>query len=525
MEKSASISKSLQETVWPVAVKKSREITGENHLYIKKPTSVSFGHEQMTCFQKQGSFVLLDFGKEMCGGVRLIVPSGKETAQFHIRFGESVTESMAPLGTKNAGNDHSPRDFDAFIPPLSDLTFGQTGFRFVYIELCSAGPVDVQSILAVNRLPYFPYEAKIETNDEKLNQIIETAKYTIKLCCQNGYIWDGIKRDRLVWSGDLHQEILTAFYCFGDIDNIQNAIDLVRHDTKPEKWANWIPSYSAWWIICLCDYINISGNTEFFEENTAYAAQVLHHINTCIAQDGSMTLNDTRMPYFLDWQTFGTEDAKIGTASIFLLAAQKYLLQTKNTDAREIINKLMPMLENAKPQSKQTVAFRSLTGIKSENLVDCLEYQGAHEFSTFMAYYILKADAEASGQNILPMIKEYFGGMLEKGATTFWEDFDLDWLVGTSRIDQFPKKGEKDIHGDCGKFCYENFRHSLCHGWASGVLAFVVEYIFGIRLQNGKIASFSPNLMGLQYISAELPIAGKRCRFYADKKKTEYDFL
>ena len=29
-------------------------------------------------------------------------------------------------------------------------------------------------------------------------------------------------------------------------------------------------------------------------------------------------------------------------------------------------------------------------------------------------------------------------------------------------------KGKKDIHGDYGDYCYKGFRHSLCHGWASG---------------------------------------------------------
>ena len=95
-----------------------------------------------------------------------------------------------------------------------------------------------------------------------------------------------------------------------------------------------------------------------------------------------------------------------------------------------------------------------------------LEKDGAAGFSTFMAYYILKADALAGGMNMISIIKEYFGAMLSRGATTFWEDFNMDWLVGSGRIDELPKEGEKDIHGDYGAFCYEGFRHSLCHGWA-----------------------------------------------------------
>ena len=66
--------------------------------------------------------------------------------------------------------------------------------------------------------------------------------------------------------------------------------------------------------------------------------------------------------------------------------------------------------------------------------------------------------------------------MLDKVATSFWEDFDMDWVQNSCRIDAKPKHGEKDIHGDFGKFCYNGFRHSLCHGWSAGVIKFIEEY-------------------------------------------------
>ena len=36
---------------------------------------------------------------------------------------------------------------------------------------------------------------------------------------------------------------------------------------------------------------------------------------------------------------------------------------------------------------------------------------------------------------------------------------------------------------DYGAFCYIGFRHSLCHGWASGVLAFIIERMLGSALE------------------------------------------
>lgn len=516
--------KTKSEILLPIKVIKYKNVTGCRNLKKKRAMCVSFHRNDMVTFLKAGAFIVLDFGKEICGGVKIISSNANDQAKFHIRMGESLSEAMTPIGTKNAGNDHSPRDFEVLVSNLSDLTFGQSGFRFVYIELCSEQPVLIQSIFAVNTLPDFEFEAKIETNDEELNKIIKIAAYTIKLCCQQGYIWDGIKRDRLVWSGDLHQEILTSFYLFGDIENIRNSIDFIRKDTPDNDWVNWLPTYSAWWVINLCDYCSKSGNLKFFRKNKVFADEILLKINSCIDSDGNINIGD-QDAYFLDWQTYGTNEAVIGTIAIFIMAAKRFLLFEENADARAIILKLMPVLQKAEPKLKQAQAFKYLAGGYGEKDISKeLEKDGASGLSTFMAYYILTADALSGGENMLSLIKEYFGGMINCGATTFWEDFDVDWLKNSGRIDTLPLKDEKDIHGDFGNFCYKNFRHSLCHGWSSGLISFIVEQIIGLKIEKGKVVSITPNLYGLKHISAEIPV-GKDMLFlkiFEDKIETDY---
>jgi hypothetical protein len=63
--------------------------------------------------------------------------------------------------------------------------------------------------------------------------------------------------------------------------------------------------------------------------------------------------------------------------------------------------------------------------------------------------------------------------MLDLGATTFWEDFDFAWTDNAARIDELVPAGKKDVHGGYGAYCYIGFRHSLCHGWASGPTAWL----------------------------------------------------
>ena len=125
---------------------------------------------------------------------------------------------------------------------------------------------------------------------------------------------------------------------------------------------------------------------------------------------------------------------------------------------------------------KQVIGLKFMAEgtISDEDYAKIIE-GGAYGMSTFMSYYILKAVASFDKATAVKMLKEYYGAMLDKGATTFWEDFDLAWADGSSRIDEIPSKGQKDIHGDFGAYCYRGFRHSLCHGWSAGIIKFIIE--------------------------------------------------
>lgn len=497
-----------KEYLMPTRIRAEQAVSGVSNLFEEKPACVSFRNDRSAVFTQKGAYIVLDFGKELCGGIRLITGSMEGTAQFRITLGESLTEACSAVGEKNATNDHSPRDFQVIVPGLADQTVGMSGFRFARLELLSENPVYIRNIFAVNTLPYFEREGSIQTSDEEINRIIDTAAYTLKLNLQNGYIWDGIKRDRLVWAGDLHQEILLSYYLYGDNQNIRNSLAFLCEETPADQWINGIPSYSAWWVINLCDYCRLSGNREFFETHQVYAEAVIENINGCIDAAGAMDFSAAPhfMSYFLDWPTANTADAKIGTAAIIIYMARKYLQLEENSCCRQIIEKLSPYLD-MDCQFKQTRAFQILAGRNAAGEGTFLEKNGAEGISTFMAYYIFTADAMAQGKNMLTMIKQYFGGMLSRGATTFWEDFHLQWLEGSGRIDEFPQQGQKDIHGDYGAFCYEGFRHSLCHGWASGVLAFMIESIMGLMLeQGGEICNIAPYAIGIEKIEAKIPV-------------------
>ena len=97
--------------------------------------------------------------------------------------------------------------------------------------------------------------------------------------------------------------------------------------------------------------------------------------------------------------------------------------------------------------------------------------------------------------------------MLDMGATTFWEDFNLDWTVNAAGIDELVPEGKKDIHANFGAYCYKNLRHSLCHGWASGPTAWLTAHVLGVRVVEPgcKTIRINPQLGDLQWVEGTFP--------------------
>jgi hypothetical protein len=140
---------------------------------------------------------------------------------------------------------------------------------------------------------------------------------------------------------------------------------------------------------------------------------------------------------------------------------------------------------------------------------EVMAVDGARRMSTFYGYYVLQARAAAGDyQGCLDVIREYWGAMLDLGATTFWEDFDLDWTTNAARIDELVPPGKKDIHGDFGNYCYLGFRHSLCHGWASGPTAWLSEHVLGIQIvePGATTVRIEPHLGDLEWVEGSFPL-------------------
>lgn len=481
----------------------------------QKSMQIALSEPSVTVLQNgtegEHAAVLLDFGCEIHGGIRILTANNASLTPVHVRitFGESVSEAISHVGFKHAGNDHSPRDFDVILPRLSDLEFGQTGFRYVRLELLDADAcLKIKSVLGVLVYRELEYIGSFECSDERLNKIYDTAAYTVHLNMQN-MLWDGIKRDRLVWVGDTHPEFLAIRSLFGDISLVFENLRFARDEARLPTWMNGIPSYSMWWLLILRDASFAADDYTLATESREYVEKLLELLFSKINDDGTHDFGD----YFLDWQTRGAPEAVAGVHALLYMAisAGAELCRVWANDVLALrCEEYLAALKKNVPDPRGCSAANALlclAGLEGGN-TDVIARNGEYDMTTLMSYYVASALAEVGRTDkALDMIKAYYGGMLDMGATTFWEDFNMRWLENATRIDEFPTEGKLCVHADRGQHCYRGLRHSLCHGWSAGPVAFLAERVLGIHITEagGKRIHLSPCLGTLEYARGSYP--------------------
>ena len=455
--------------------------------------------------------VLLDFGRELHGGVRLDSPQApkRPPARVRLRFGESVSEAM---GEPN--QDHAIHDLEALVPWYGHVELGTTGFRFVRIDLLAAeAPLVLRAARAVFVYRDLPRRGSFECSDERLNRIWDVGAHTVHLCMQD-LVWDGVKRDRLPWIGDLHPEQRVISTVFGDAEVVRATLDRVRDHTPLPGWMNGISSYSLWWILCQRDWHRYHGNAAYLGEQRGYLLGLLDQVAGSVDAAGQEHLDGWR---FLEWPT--SQDATAIDAGLQALTA---LALVAGSELCRVLGEAEAAERAAAAARRAAACRRAPTASKQANALAVLAAMADPEqtnrealardphrgLSTFYGYYVLEARARAGDHaGCLDLIRAYWGGMVDLGATSFWEGFDVDWLAGAARIDELVPEGRHDVHAEYGDDCYTGLRHSLCHGWAAGPTAWLSEHVLGLSPAAPGFARLrvAPHLAGLAWARGTLP--------------------
>lgn len=514
--------------VAPTRIVWMSDSTGE---FIKNPDilmkdfsgQVSVADNNCTVLRSTGKHqaaLLVDFGKELHGAIRL--SSGMSAAnrpiRLRVRLGESVSEAMSDVdpanNIHNTTNDHAMRDFELQVPWLGSVELGNSGFRFARIDLLDKDTdFLLRNIQAISVMIDDPEIGSFNCSDERLNKIWETGAYTVKLNMQD-YLWDGIKRDRLVWLGDLHPEVVTVNYVWGNHDVVRRTLDFAKADTPLPGWMNGFSSYAMWWLLIHHDYYMHNGDLGYLRENRDYILGLVRQIDECVDANGEEHMTGVR---FLDWPT--SEKADVihdGLQSLTymtLAAASRIADWLDDKEMKDVATSCMKRMDKYSMEhtsESQAISLSLLAGLSEDADAACrtLIDNGINSFSPFYGYYAIEALAQNGHvEEAMKMISDYWGAMIDLGATTYWEHLNYPDVKNAARIDEIVPEGSYDIHADGGAYCYVGLRQSLCHGWGAGPTPWLQRHVLGVRpLEPGfRTVEVKPELGYLSFAEGTVP--------------------
>ena len=451
-----------------------------------------------------GEGMLYDFGRETFGYVRL---SGL-VGVAHLYYGESREEAL--------DKDHC-ETLD-IVSPHQEL--GSKAFRYVYVKTADNSHYDSLSM----DYEYAPYDEShsgtFACSDKLLNKIWEVGAYTMDLTTREFFL-DGIKRDRWTWSGDAIQSYLMNYYLRFDTECVKRTIRQLRGKDPVTAHINTIMDYTFYWFKSILDYYQYTGDLTFISEMYPKMCTLMDYVLERTNSDG-LVEGKADDWIFVDWVDFPMH--KRGVLAFEQILFYKALMTMHTcatllhqTDpyqqlAENVIGKTRQLLwdddrqawEHAIEEGEinhQITKFPNMFAIlydivddaTKRNIVDSvMENNKIDPITTpYMRFYELEALCMMGRQTqVLQEIRNYWGGMLREGATSFWEKY-IPSEQGTEHLAMYGRPYGK----------------SLCHAWGASPVYLLGRYFLGIQPTQPGYATWEarPNLADLEWMEGRVP--------------------
>ncbi len=322
----------------------------------------------------------------------------------------------------------------------------------------------------------------------RMNAIWMGSAYTLRLCLQH-FILDGIKRDRMPWGGDLGIGLLGTAYSFGDFDYARRSLAVLGANIDHGESINRIVDYSMWFLLIHDWYQLYSEDRDFLDREYGRICSCVEHLLQRFHTDGFRWLPAGTV-VLIDWGQPPVENAAAmllawGLRAAVALARRKSdtvhvdewgaelalltaRLRTFALSPDGLFYAQNPLFSTAFGRHANALAI--LSGVadpaESGRIAEWLcESDAPQALTPYMAIWEIMAIAEAGQpQRALAKLEKIWGGMLDLGATTFWEGFD-------------PADSEAGHYA----FYERPFGKSLCHSWAAGPVFALAQILFGLK--------------------------------------------
>ncbi|MBS1567775.1 MAG: alpha-rhamnosidase, partial [Bacteroidetes bacterium] len=475
---------------------------------------------------------LVDFGKETFGYIKLQGIRGKGKVRLY--YGESKEEALAI----NSCETLDEVDVDQTQP--GDITLpGSRAFRYVNVRTDDGLILDNVSML----YEFAPVgeRGSFRSSDTLLNRIYDVAKYTLHLNTRE-FFTDGIKRDRWIWSGDAYQSYLMNYYLFFDAPTVTRTLLALRGKDPVSSHINTIMDYTFYWFLGIHDYYQYTGDKKFIKQFYPRMQSLMEY---CLSRRNKEGLMEGLAGdwVFIDWADGLSKQGAVSFEQLLLcrsletMATCATLMEDKAGAARyqsladDLKKKIFdyywdeskhalvhsrvngaPFLRNGKVD---VTRYANMFAIFFNYLSDA-QKQGVKSYvllndsiqkivTPYMRFYELESLCAMGEQGyVLDQMKSYWGGMLDLGATSFWEEYN-------------PAKQGAEHYAMYGR----PFGKSLCHAWGASPIYLLGKYYLGVTPTTPGYEQYSvtPVLGGLRWMQGSVPTPKGDVSVYCDAKK------
>jgi len=482
---------------------------------------------------KEGCY---DFGVTLLARSVLEIAGGSAT----LFPGESVEEARS----------RDPRGFEQTPQTIAIAGRGpgtyadndELAFRYLQVE----GDADITKVGAIATFYPAEYRGAFASSDEILTRIWMHSAFTLRVCMRELYI-DGPKRDRLPWVGDVFIGALGNAVTFADSGIVRRTLMALFPEDPLRDDCNGIIDYSLYWILTLHRYLMFTGDFEFVRNLWPKAKELLAAL--AAREDGRGFLSSDKAEWvFIDWADIDKQGAcaalqmlrilaldaaaDIGreleddTANAFAAKAARLRRLVRkwfwNAEQSRFVDSVQGAAQSAK-SGRHANFFALLAGLatrkQATHILDAIllgdETPGVG--TPYMRYFENAALCAAGRAGpMLDRLRSYWGGMLDLGATTFWEGYDPS------------ESGAQHL-----AFYGRPFARSLCHAWASGPLHLLSADLVGLKPTAPGWRQFTVQMpkLRLPWLCASVPtphgdirweIEGKRGKIITpDGKQTD----
>ena len=460
--------------------------------------------------------ILFDFGKEITADTIIRYP--KAVKELTLCYGESRVEALdvelcyLKQHLLVSGNEELYGAFE------SDLVYRTKLRAFRYIFIPEGDVAREIELEADYKYVDFPRRSKFACTDERVNRIWEVSEETFRLSSGIFFI-DGIKRDRWIWSGDAYQSYFINQYLFYDADICKRTILALRGNDPIPQHINTILDYSLYWLISIENYYNMTGDMEFVQMIYPKMESMMQYCRNQLDENGFIYGRPGDW-VFVDWADIDktgviSEEQFLLARSYQAMIAVRKLLGIDSSEFEQLFEVLKKNIwkfywdeaqgafidsysSGNKKVSRHSNIFAALFDYTTEEETQSILHKvllndKVSAITTpYFKFYELEIMAKLGQYDIvLENIKSYWGGMLDRGASTFWEEYK-------------PEEPEEQQYGMYG----DKYGKSLCHAWGASPIYLIGRYFMGLRPTSVAYETFEiePHLDSFNEFCCELPV-------------------